>query len=134
MQLLDWFTIGRVGLLYDLFGALILVWGYTRQGKKEFQEAIAFGGPDEPIQAVTIKCDSIVGLTFIMLGFSGQLAGTDSCATAIFSSCRWCVITALTILMIGGGGYLLFRKTVFALYLLHLKRSEDRVAERKQNS
>ncbi|WON74201.1 hypothetical protein [Nitrosospira sp. Is2] len=131
MQSLDWFTIGRVGLLYDLIGALILVWGYTRQGKKEFQEAIAFGGPEVPIQAVTTKCDSITGLTFIILGFSGQLAGTDSCAIAIFSSCRWCAITALAVLLMGGGGYLLFRKAVFARYLLHLKKSEDSVAERK---
>jgi hypothetical protein len=134
MQMLDWFTIGRIGLLYDLFGALILVWGYARQGKKEFQDAVAFFGPNEPIQAVATKCDSIVGLAFIMLGFLGQLAGTDSCVTAIFSSCHWCAITTLTILMIGGGGYLLLRKSIFGLYLLRLKKSEDKIEERKQNS
>jgi len=128
---LDWYTIGRVGLLYDLFGALILGWGYVLQGKKEFKEAVSFYGPDVPLAPVASKFDAIVGLSFIGLGFLGQLAGTDNCVTAIFSSCRWCAIAALTILMIGGGGYLLFRKTVFTLYLLHLKKDEDRIVERK---
>ncbi len=67
MHSFDWFTIGRIGLLYDLTGALILVWGYVLQGKTEFQQATAFFGPHEPIQPVTTKFDSIVGLTFIML-------------------------------------------------------------------
>ncbi|PTR07104.1 hypothetical protein C8R32_10860 [Nitrosospira sp. Nsp5] len=122
MQALDWFTIGRVGLLYDLFGALILVWGYMLQGKKEFQEAIAFPGPDVPIQPVTTKFDSIVGLTFIMLGFSGQLAGTDSDAEAVFSSCRGCAISALIVLIVGGGSYLLFRKILFAHYIAYINK------------
>jgi hypothetical protein len=125
MSSLEWYTIGRVGLLYDLFGALILVWGFVLQGKKEFEEAVAFYGTDEPLTPIATKIDSIVGLSFIVLGFLGQLAGTDSYAAAVFSSYRGCVIFALIFLIGGGIGYLIFRKAVFAGYLLRIKNRDN---------
>lgn len=124
MSSLDWYTISRVGLLYDLVGAFILGWGYVLQGKKEFKEAISFYGPDVPFAPVASKIDAIVGLSFIVLGFFGQLAGTDSYAEAAFSSCRGCVLGALIVLVVGGGSYLLFRNLLFARYILYLNKSE----------
>jgi len=123
MNSLDWYTLGRVGLLYDFFGALILVWGYVLQGKKEFEEAVSHYGPDVPLAPVTSKFDSIVGFGFIGLGFLAQLAGTDDCASAAFSSCRGCAISALIVLIMGGGSYLLFRKILFARYILYINKS-----------
>ena len=124
MQSLDWFTIGRVALLYDLVGALILGWGYVLQGKKEFKAAVSFYGPSTPLVPVAIKFDSIVGLSFIAIGFIGQLAATDNDAAAEFSSCSGYPVSALIVLVVGGGTYLLFRKVLFAFYILHLDKEK----------
>lgn len=124
MQSLDWFTIGRVALLYDLVGAFILAWGYVLQGKKDFKAAVSFYGPSTPLVPVATKFDSIVGLSFIALGFLGQPAGTDSDTVAEFSSCRVYPISTLIVLVVGGGGYLLFRKVLFSLYIVHLNKEK----------
>jgi hypothetical protein len=121
MSLLDWLTLARIGLLYDLVGAIILVWGFISQGKQEFQEEVSFFGPNEPKTAVSTKLDSVVGLSFILGGFLAQLIGSDDDVAAVFSSCPGGAIFALTVLLVGGGGYLVLRKFLFSHYLLYIK-------------
>jgi hypothetical protein len=122
MSLLEWFTLSRTGLLYDAGGAIILVWGFISQGKQAYQEAVSFYGPDEPKTVVATKLDSIVGLSFIVVGFFGQLLGSDNDIAAVFSSCRGATF-ALLFLVIIGIGYLVLRKLAFAHYLRYIKKT-----------
>jgi hypothetical protein len=122
MLSIDWFILSRIGLLYDAGGAIILVWGFMSQGKQAYREAISFYGPDEPKTVVETKVDSIVGLSFIVVGFLGQLLGSDNDIAEVFS--HWGGATfALIFLVIGGVGYLVFRKLLFKHYLRHIKKT-----------
>lgn len=79
-----------------------------------------------PLVPVASKIDAIVGLNFIGLGFFGQLAGTDSDVSTIFSSCRSYAISALIILIVGGGSYRSFRKILFARYIAYIYKGEPK--------
>ncbi|SEG17413.1 hypothetical protein SAMN05216403_14121 [Nitrosospira multiformis ATCC 25196] len=95
MLSLDWFTLARVALLYDLLGALILVWGFASQGEQEYSEADAFYKEDDLKKVVATKVDSIVGLSFIVMGFFGQLVGSDNAVSTAFLSSQVYVMFAL---------------------------------------
>lgn len=122
MELLNWFTIGRLGLLYDLMGAFILLWGFVSQGKSEFIEADSFYRDGEVVKSITTKWDSVIGLIFISVGFSAQLASTEPSWVAAFSSCGCCAVVGLTILIVIGGSYLLLRKMLFARYIVYINK------------
>ena len=124
--LVDWFTLSRIGLLYDLFGALILVWGYVFQGKKEFLEAISHYGPDEPLVAILTKLDSIMGLSLIVVGFLAQLLATIQSTSTAFSSCCTCIIFELIFLVSASVTYLVFRKVASRYYWRHLNKHISR--------
>lgn len=125
MELIDWFNLSRVGLLYDAVGAFILAWGYITQGKKEFEAEVAFYGPNEPTITIATKFDSIVGLTLIIMGFIAQLIGSDPVIATVFSSCAGYALISITGLFVGGSGYLALRKSLFKYYWQLIKPNKD---------
>jgi hypothetical protein len=114
---MEWFNLPRVGLLYDVVGAVILVYGHLTSGRTEFAEADLFWGSDVKIKGIiTAKIDSIVGVSFLCLGFLWQLVGTDSALSHSFTSCFACVALVLGFMITVPLIYFPFRARVVRWY------------------
>jgi len=76
---MTWFNLARIGLIYDIAGAIALAWGFLVIGPREFQQAKLFWQEDPGTEKLAYaKVDSIFGVVLIVLGFIGQLLGSDN--------------------------------------------------------
>lgn len=107
---MEWFTLARVGLLYDIAGAFIFVVGYIAAGRVAYLEANLFYR-DEPEtkKIIAAKWDSWVGLALLVLGFVGQLIGSDTRLSAWFDQSETWRTASLIALLGVTAGYLAIR-------------------------
>ena len=74
----EWLSLSRIGLLYDIFGAVALAWGFLIIGPRDFRQAtLNWRAKPEVEKLGYAKVDACFGVTLIALGFFGQLLGTD---------------------------------------------------------
>ncbi len=82
---MGWLSLPRIGLLYDIFGVVVLALGLLLIGPRDFRNAnLAFPGKSEIEKLGYAKVDAYFGVSLIVLGFFGQLLGSDDCINAIF--------------------------------------------------
>ena len=107
---MEWLTLSRVGLLYDIVGVLILGYGALSSGKTEFSEVNLQWGVDVKTKAiVTAKLDSIVGITLLCIGFICQLLATDPRIVDAFSSRTVYGFIGFAVPFLATAAYLAFR-------------------------
>lgn len=82
---IGWLSLSRIGLLYDIVGVVVLALGFLLIGPKDFRDAnLAFPGKSEMEKLGYAKVDAYFGVSLIVLGFLGQLLGTDNCVNTVF--------------------------------------------------
>lgn len=80
-----WLSLSRIGLLYDIFGVVVLALGFLLIGPKDFRNAnLAFPGKSEMEKLGYAKVDAYFGVFLIVLGFCGQLLGSDDYVNTVF--------------------------------------------------
>jgi hypothetical protein len=123
---MEWLTLPRLGLLFDIAGAFILVVSYVAAGRAAFLDATTFYREKAEIRKIiSAKCDSAVGLALIVAGFLGQLIGSDTRLSAKFEECGWCRSTTLAILIGMSVGYLAIRPWLFQRYFSWLTNENE---------
>lgn len=114
---MEWLTLPRIGLLFDITGALILVYSHLTSGRSAFAEADLFWGANVKMKAIaTAKVDSVVGVALICVGFLGQLLGSDTSMANAFASSSVAVPAALALLVVLSLAYLVFRARLTVWY------------------
>lgn len=114
---LAWFTLSRIGLIYDIAGAIILVSSNLRSGKKELKEAELFSRDKINIRKIVFeKIDTVFAIFIIALGFLGQLVGSDHAISQRFNSSCTGPITSLVILSVFIAAFFIFRIKLGRMY------------------
>ena len=84
-----WFSLVRIGLLYDIFGALVLVFTHVIVGSKRIREATLFWRDQIRIRnMIFTQMDTIFGLILICIGFILQILGQDSWMIVQFTNSK----------------------------------------------
>lgn len=80
-------SLAQVGLLYDIFGAFVLAWGFLFIGSKDFRNATRMWRGEPELEKLGFaKVDAWFGVLLIALGFLGQLLGSVGPVDVWFSA------------------------------------------------
>ena len=75
---IKWFNLNRIGLIYDIIGAFLIVYSQLRIGSRDIREADLFWSDKINERNLKLaKNDSIFGFSLILIGFLLQLLGSD---------------------------------------------------------
>jgi len=84
---MTWWSLGRLGLVYDIAGVVALAWGFLIIGPREFAAANLFYRERTNVLSLAFgKFDAWFGVTLIVIGFLGQLLGSDTTIDNAFQS------------------------------------------------
>jgi len=112
--MLEWLKLSRIGLMYDITGACIVVFSQLRIGARELKEAELFWRSHIDERNLRLaRNDSVWGFSLLLIGFLLQLLGSDQKLHPLDSCAMFLLGVALVLLI---GGYCVMRARVFSDY------------------
>jgi len=77
-MIIKWFNLNRIGLIYDIIGAFLVVYSQVRIGSRDIKEAdLVWRDEINRRNLKLAKHDSISGFSLLLIGFLLQLLGSD---------------------------------------------------------
>ncbi len=117
--MLEWLTFQRVGLMFDIAGALTLALGLAarRVQQTALENSKFYREAPEDRRAATEQADAIVGLALLVSGFALQMAEPSARGT-VFSATALLVLAVFLAVYAGS-----LRRRLIARRLLAIRRS-----------
>lgn len=126
-MILEWLRLNRIGLIYDIVGAFLVVYSQLIIGARDIKEADLFWRDKINRRNLKLaKYDSIFGFSILLIGFLLQLLGSDQFIAKQF----YCLgilgpIASAALLIIAIILYCVMRTRIFSEYYESIKE-EDR--------